>query len=218
MKPRILWIEGKRAESPHFAPGLRKKGYIVETVATGNEAVDSLKDFDPDLIVVNAASLRTSGKRITRTLRLQSPSTPMLLIVDSEHSSTTDPNVDVRLVLPFTSRKLINRIKPLLPGDSNKILHKGVIRLDLERKRVRCQGREATLTPRLAQLLNMLLEYSGEVIERDELFRQIWHTEYTLDTRTLDVHISWLRQAIEEEPRKPRFLKTIRGVGYRLDV
>ncbi|MCZ7552982.1 MAG: helix-turn-helix domain-containing protein [Anaerolineales bacterium] len=83
---------------------------------------------------------------------------------------------------------------------------------------MRCQGREATLTPRLAQLLKMLLEHSGEVIERDELFRQIWHTEYTLDTRTLDVHISWLRQAIEEEPRKPRFLKTIRGVGYRLDA
>ncbi|MCC7129599.1 MAG: hypothetical protein B6D39_06700 [Anaerolineae bacterium UTCFX2] len=218
MKPRILWIEGKRAESPHFAPGLRKKGYIVETVATGNEALDSVKDFDPDLIVVNAASLRTSGKRIARALRTQSESTPILLILDAGHSGITDPNADVLLVLPFTSRKLINRIKPLLPGDSNHILHKGVIRLDLERKRVRCQGREATLTPRLAQLLKMLLEHSGEVIERDELFRQIWHTEYTLDTRTLDVHISWLRQAIEEEPRKPRFLKTIRGVGYRLDA
>jgi DNA-binding response OmpR family regulator len=218
MKPRILWIEGGRAESPHFVPGLRKKGYIVDTVATGNEAVASLKDFDPDLIVVNAASMHTSGKRITRTLRAQSKGTPTLLILDAEHSKLTDPNTDVTLVLPFTSRKLINRIQPLLPGDSGNTLHKGAIRLDLERKRVRCQGREATLTPRLTQLLKMLLEHSGEVIEREELFRQIWHTEYTLDTRTLDVHISWLRHAIEEEPRKPRFLKTIRGVGYRLDA
>jgi DNA-binding response OmpR family regulator len=62
------------------------------------------------------------------------------------------------------------------------------------------------------------MDHPGEVLERKELFRQIWNTEYTVDTRTLDVHISWLRQAIEEEPHKPRFLKTIRGVGYRLDV
>ncbi|MCC6957169.1 MAG: response regulator transcription factor [Anaerolineales bacterium] len=218
MKLRILWIEGRRAESPHFVPGLRKKGYIVETVATGDEAVKSLKDFDPDLIVVNAASMRTSGKRITRALRLQSKDIPLLLILGAENSRLTDPNADATLALPFTSRKLINRIRPLLPGDSSNTLHKGAIRLDLERKRVRCQGREASLTPRLAQLLKLLLERSGEVIEREELFRQLWHTEYTVDTRTLDVHISWLRQAIEEEPRKPRFLKTIRGVGYRLDV
>jgi DNA-binding response OmpR family regulator len=88
----------------------------------------------------------------------------------------------------------------------------------MERKRVRCLGREATLTPRLAQLLKMFLEHPGEVIERGRLFREIWNTEYTGDTRTLDVHISWLRQAIEEDPRKPRFLKTIRGLGYRFDI
>jgi DNA-binding response OmpR family regulator len=98
------------------------------------------------------------------------------------------------------------------------LLHKGPIRFDIERKRVRCQGRESTLTPRLAQLLKIFMDHPGEVLERKELFRQIWNTEYTVDTRTLDVHISWLRQAIEEEPHKPRFLKTIRGVGYRLDV
>jgi DNA-binding response OmpR family regulator len=88
----------------------------------------------------------------------------------------------------------------------------------MERKRVRCQDREATLTPRLAFLLKTLMDHPGEALEREQLFRDVWNTEYTADTRTLDVHISWLRQAIEENPRKPRFLKTIRGVGYRLDV
>jgi DNA-binding response OmpR family regulator len=62
------------------------------------------------------------------------------------------------------------------------------------------------------------MKHAGEVVEREDLFRRVWNTEYTADTRTLDVHISWLRQAIEEDPRNPRFLKTIRGVGYRLDV
>jgi DNA-binding response OmpR family regulator len=218
MKPRILWIEGKRAESPHFVPGLRKKGYIVDTVLTGNEALENLKDFDPDLVVINAASLRTSGKRISRSLRAKAKGVPIMLILESDHSGASDSSVDVVVALPFTARKLLNRIRPLLPGDSGNLLHKGPIRFDIERKRVRCQGRESTLTPRLAQLLKIFMDHPGEVLERKELFRQIWNTEYTVDTRTLDVHISWLRQAIEEEPHKPRFLKTIRGVGYRLDV
>jgi DNA-binding response OmpR family regulator len=64
----------------------------------------------------------------------------------------------------------------------------------------------------------MLMENTGEVLERKNLFRRVWKTEYTGDTRTLDVHISWLRRAIEHDPRRPRFLKTIRGVGYRLDI
>jgi DNA-binding response OmpR family regulator len=64
----------------------------------------------------------------------------------------------------------------------------------------------------------MLMNHHGEVVERERLFRQVWNTDYTGDTRTLDVHISWLRQAIEKDPRNPKFLKTIRGVGYRLDV
>jgi DNA-binding response OmpR family regulator len=119
---------------------------------------------------------------------------------------------------PFTLRKLLNRIAPLLPGDGAHLLHVGPIRLDWERKRVNCQGHEARLTPRLAHLLRLLMENPGTVMERERLFREIWNTEYTVDTRTLDVHISWLRQAIEEDPRRPRFLKTIRGVGYRLDV
>lgn len=218
MKPRILWIEGKRAESPHFVPGLRRKGYLVELVATGGEALDSFKEFDPDLIVVNAASLRSSGKRITRSLRSGAKNIPLLLILNGDFVGTNDPNANVILVLPFTARKLINRIRHLLPGDSADTIHKGPIRLDIQKKRVRCKGRETTLTPRLVLLLKILLDHSGEVMEREELFRQVWNTEYTLDTRTLDVHISWLRQAIEEDPRKPHFLKTIRGIGYRLDA
>ncbi len=62
------------------------------------------------------------------------------------------------------------------------------------------------------------MEHPGEVVERESLFRQVWETEYTADTRTLDVHISWLREVLETDPRHPRFLKTVRGVGYRLDV
>lgn len=213
-----MWIEGKRAASPHFAHGLQKKGFTIDIASNGNEALARFSDIDPDLVVINAASLRTSGKRIARSMRSSAQRVPILIILDTNHGPINDPNVDVVLTLPFTLRKILNRIRLLSPGTSNNMLHKGAIRLDLERKRVRCHGREVSLTPRLTQILKNFLENPGVVLEREDLFRRVWNTEYTLDTRTLDVHISWLRQAIEEDPRRPRFIKTIRGVGYRLDL
>ncbi len=218
MKARILWLEGKRAESPPFIPGLRKKGYQIETVTSGAEALTRFPLFNPDLVVVNAASMRTSGKRICRSLRELSNGVPIVIISDSEPTTKDDLCANVVLRLPFTTRKLLNRISPLLPGDEEGVLSSGPIRLFQERKLVRCQGREATLTPRLTHLLRIFMEHPGEALEREQLFREVWNTEYTVDTRTLDVHISWLRHALEEDPRKPVLLKTIRGMGYRLDV
>jgi len=218
MKARILWIEGKRAENPSFIPGLRKKDYQIEVVPTSGAALDTLFAFDPDLVVINAASLRSSGKRTCRDLRARSPQLPLVVITRDEASNSQDLGANVVLHLPFTLRKLMNRIVPLLPADESQQIHVGPIRLDLGMKKVRCRGNEARLTPRLVRLLQILMEHPGEVQPRTELFREVWNTDYTGDTRTLDVHISWLREAIEENPRHPRFIKTIRGVGYRLDI
>ena len=113
---------------------------------------------------------------------------------------------------------MVNRIRHLLPGDGKDSLHAGPIRLDLDKRIVRCLGRQTRLTPRLVRLLKILIEHPGEVIERRLLFSKVWETDYTDDTRTLDVHVYWLRRAIEADPEKPKFLKTVRGVGYRLDV
>ena len=218
MKARILWVEGKRADNPSFVPSLRKKEYWVEIVPTGSAAVACLVEIDPDLVVVNAASFRSSGKRICNEIREKFSKLPIVLIVSPEHAISGTTSANAVLELPFTSRKLLNRIAPLLPGDGKSILHVGFIRLDLERNQVRCLGREARLTPRMTGLLQVLLLHAGEAVNRQRLFSEVWETKYTEDTRTLDVHISWLREALEENPRKPQFLKTIRGVGYRLDT
>ncbi len=218
MKARILWVEGKRSDNTSFLSALQKKEYSVEVVPTGSAAMARLVEFDPDLVVVNAASLRSSGKRICNEIREKYRELPIVLIVTPEHSVSGITSANVVLELPFTSRKLLNRIAPLLPGDGKNVLHVGFIRLDLERKRVRCMGREARLTPRLSHLLQVLLMHAGEAVDRQKLFSEVWDTNYTGDTRTLDVHISWLREAIEEDPRQPQFLKTIRGIGYRLDA
>ncbi len=215
---RIVWIEGKRAAGPSFISVLRKKGYTVEVFSSGSEALEHLLEIDPDLAVVNAISLRSNGRRICRALREKLGGLPIVLITPKDEAERSADCANVVLSPPFTERKLLNRIIPLLPGDGKNMLHVGPIRLDLEHHRVRCQGREARLTPRLTKILQFLMQHPGEVLERERLFRHIWKTEYTEDTRTLDVHISWLRQAIEENPRNPQLLKTVRGVGYRLDI
>jgi DNA-binding response OmpR family regulator len=218
MRATILWIEGKRADSPSFIPGLRKKGYVIESVPTGKAALARMRDADPDIVVVNAASMRTSGKRMCQSIHAQMPDLPILVIASPDHPLINGECTSVILNLPFTIRKLVNRIVPLLPAEEGNLVEAGPIKLDVERNQVQCEEKEARLTPRLVSLLKILMRHPGEVLEREDLFRKVWNTEYTGDTRTLDVHISWLRRAIEEDPRSPRFLKTIRGVGYRLDI
>ena len=218
MKAKILWIEGNRAEGPYFIPDLRKKDFTVEIVSTGKAANIYLSKDRFDLVVLNAATFRTSGKRICQDIRANWGKLPILMIANPNKPVSKDVGADVLLELPFTIRKLVNRINPLLPLASNKVLRTGPIQLDLERRVVRCLEKESHLTPRLTSLLNMFMKHPNEVLGREDLFRKIWNTEYTGDTRTLDVHISWIRKAIEPNSHKPRFLITIRGVGYRLDI
>ena len=216
---KILWVEGRWSSDPGFVPALQKKGFQVETVATGKAALDVLSRKELDLVIVDAASMRTSGKRICSSIRELVNGMPVMLINDTEHEVDENLNcANVVLTLPFTTRKLFNRIEPLLPSDEDKLIKAGPVYLDVDRRQVRCHGKKTPLTPRLVRLLKMLIDHRGGVVERETLFKKVWRTNYTGDTRTLDVHISWLRNAIEKDPRKPKLLKTVRGVGYRLDV
>ena len=224
MTATILLIEGNRANHPSFGLGLKKRNFNVFSVSNGTNALARLIEIDPDIIIIDAESLRTSGKRIRQSLRIVMDDIPIILISPPDETSRASNGTngsmgkDITLILPFTIQKLINRIKPLLPGDGKDVLHKGPIWLDLEQHRVRCMNNSGKLTAHLEKLLKYLMHHPGEVIERDTLFRFIWETEYTADTRTLDVHMSWLRKIIEPDPRHPRFIITVRGVGYRLDV
>lgn len=218
MAAKILVIERRRTDLPTFAGGLEKQGFDVVTVSTGSAALARLMEIAPDLVVVNAASLRTSGRRICQRLREADAHLPVLLVVTADIHVNPNHAASQVLTLPFTLRKLSNRVRRLLPGKGERVLHAGPIRLDLDTRRVRCLGKESRLTPRLSRLLQVMMRRPGEVLERDWLFSQVWETDYTGDTRTLDVHISWLRKAIEPDPRHPRFIKTLRGVGYRLEV
>ena len=216
-KATLLVIEGRHSEIPSFAADLQKKGFDIVSAQNGSEAVSRLKQTNPSLVIVNAPSLRSTGLRICLSIRKKDAKIPIILIVEKEKVVDKEL-VDSILSLPFTAQKLVNRVKALMPGDGNNVVSVGPIRLDLENKRVRSLGKNTKLTPRLITLLQILMDKHGEVVEREALFKKVWETNYTGDTRTLDVHISWLRRAIELDPDDPKFLKTIRGVGYRLDV
>ncbi|HAV76033.1 MAG TPA: hypothetical protein DCX53_01625 [Anaerolineae bacterium] len=216
-KTTILIIEGRHAEIPSFATDLQKKGFDILSVQSGAQAVSKIKQSNTSLVVINAASLRSTGIRICSSVRKKDSKLPIILIVEKEIKIGKDI-ADSVLGLPFTVQKLVNRIKALMPSEGNNVVTAGPIQLDLEHKRVKCLSKSTKLTPRLITLLQILMDKHGEVVEREALFKKVWETNYIGDTRTLDVHISWLRRAIELDPNNPKFLKTIRGVGYRLDV
>lgn len=215
----ILWIEGRWSGNPNFVSLLRKKGFVIETTSTGKKALEMVDSDEYSLLVVNAASMRTSGARITKNLYVNHPQIPIILICDPDRvPEGVEEYLGYLLVLEFTTRKLVNRIMHLLPGDEKNIKELGPIRVDLARNLVICHQQQSTLTPRLMALLTAFMDQPGVVISREKLFQKVWKTNYTGDTRTLDVHISWLRQAIEKDPRNPKFLVTVRGKGYKLII
>ncbi len=213
----ILLIEGKRSNYPSFFPGLTKKGFEVHSVSSGNAALAFLEQHSPHVILLDAASMRTSGKRICQSIREHMPDLPILAVINQDQSEGK-LDADITLVQPFTLQKLLNRLRSLLPTENKNLLIAGPLKLDIEQRRVHYHNHQISLTPRLVTLLQVLMEHPGAVINREDLFKLVWDTNYTGDTRTLDVHISWLRHALEEDPQNPHIIKTVRGVGYRLDV
>jgi DNA-binding response OmpR family regulator len=214
----IILIERKRVDGPSFMAGLIKKGYSVTLMANGSAAIQQLSNGLPDVVILNAASMRTSGTRICQSIHRQEPELPVILVVEEEPDDPDRVDADLILVLPFTLQKLVNRIKIFMPPQNPNILKVGAMKLDLENNILRFKHRSANLTPRMTLLLKKMMENNGQVLKREELFTEVWNTDYIEDMRTLDVHISWLRQAIEKKPRKPKYLKTVRGVGYMLKI
>src|SRR5829696_8124293 len=139
-KDTLLVIEGRHAEIPSFAGDLQKKGFDVVIFQSGSDAVAKLKQANPSIVVINAATLRSTGIRICLSVRKKDAKLPIILILEKE--KPVDKNLaDAVLALPFTAQKLVNRVKALMPGDGNNVVSTGPIRLDIENKRVKTLGK-----------------------------------------------------------------------------
>jgi DNA-binding response OmpR family regulator len=213
----ILLVEGARPASS-LVPALESKGYQVVRASNSKEALHHARTAAPTLAVVNSTSLHTDGLRICTDLRSALVQLPILLIV----RAGTDPEkitcADVVLLRPFTPRKLLNRVIRLLPPNTGDVLKVGDFVLNLESRYLRIGKSEYHLTPMKARLLEAFLRQPGEVLSREYLMKNVWRTDYLGDTRTIEVHMRWLRELIEEDAAHPKYLQTIRGIGYRLNL
>jgi len=170
------------------------------------------------VVIINAASLRTNGLRLVSWFHNSLPGTPLCLIVAEDEPVVETENVNFFLRLPFTVQKLVNRLRTLENNSHKSMLIRGDLVLNPESRIAIYKNREVRLTPRLSDLLGKMMERPREVLSREELFKAVWDTDYVEDTRTLDVHISWLRKALEDDPHHPDLIKTIRSRGYMLKV
>jgi DNA-binding response OmpR family regulator len=215
---KVLLIESARQNgTASFAASLKRKKYDVEIAHSGKQGLALAADQKPDIVVLDAASLRTSGDRISTRLRELLGELPIIHIRPPHLPHGSSP-ADVLLTPPFTARKLINRIERYVVAPDEDVLQAGPFTLNVEQQTLISPWNEKKLTPKLAALMKLFMQQPGETLERKAIMQTIWDTDYMGDTRTLDVHIRWLRKVIEPEPRKPQYLVTVRGVGYCLEV
>ncbi len=213
----ILLVEGARPASS-LAPVLEDKGYAVALASNVKEALNQAREASPALAVVNAATLHTDGQRICLELRQACAPLPIVMVVRHGIDPDKLDCADVILVRPFTSRKLLNRIGRLLPDNAGEVLSVENLILNLNTHLLRVGKTEHRLTPMKARLLEEFLRHPGETLSREYLMKTVWQTDYVGDTRTIEVHVRWLRQIIEADAAHPKLLKTVRGVGYRSTI
>ncbi|MEM8717882.1 MAG: response regulator transcription factor [Cyanobacteria bacterium P01_G01_bin.39] len=229
---RILLIEDEDLIRDMVVVALEEEGYEVHTASNGRAALNLLQSPDfsrnkltPDLIILDLMLPEVNGLDICRLLRYQGDITPILVV--SAKSSETDRvlglevGADDYLTKPFSMRELIARCRALLrrqrysnstPSSVQKYRE---ISLFPEECRVTVRGMEVNLSPKEFRLLELFMSYPRRVWSREQLIEQVWGADFLGDTKTVDVHIRWLREKLEEEPSQPEYLITVRGFGYR---
>jgi len=218
MTASILLLEKARSPIDWIRQSLEKKGYEVSPVRSERKAVQQATSEKPNLIILNATSSKMDGPRTCRTLHEKVAEIPIILILAEGEESHDMMGATIILTPPFTSRKLFNRIRRVLESKEGKILQAGGLTLSLGTHCVSRGSKERRLTPKEFELLKVFMCSPGRVLSRKFLMKKVWKTDYMGDTRTLDVHIRWVREKIEEKPSSPIYLRTVRGVGYRFDI
>lgn len=213
---KVLLIENARTNGSSFSSALKRK-YQVQIARSGKQGLSIALAYHPDVVVLDAASLRTSGNRICATLRSGLGEMPIIHIRAPENDEG-ESSADVLLIHPFTSRKLINRINRYAGPPAGEILEIGPFCLNLEQQTLTTPWSEKKLTPKLFALTEIFFRNPNQTLERRHLMQEVWKTDYMGDTRTLDVHIRWIREILEPESGKRQVIKTVRGIGYRFTV
>lgn len=208
------------------ALGLQDAGYETAEFSSGGEMLAALPAREPDCVVLDWMMPQPDGLEVCRRLRAESRWRHIPIIMLTARSDEVDKilglelGADDYLTKPFSVKELAARVKALIRrGDylaaRDELIRSGELELDSARHRVTKNGREIALSLREYELIYELMKHPGRVLTREILLNRVWQTDFVGDTRTVDVHIRYLRQKIEDEPDSPRYILTVRGVGYR---
>jgi two-component system response regulator ResD len=212
----ILLIEGTRRTGEAVGPVLSKKGFEVLCASTTREALGYAKSQRPAAAVFDCAAWRGRCAKLCSDLH-QSNLPVLVLLAEHQGEPENLPEGVATLRRPFTPRKLTNCVRQLVPEADGDVLQTGGLHFNVQHHHVRKGRVDYHLTPMQAQLLEVFMRHPGETLSRRFLIKQVWgwNIDDLNDTRTLDVHVRWLREIIEENASAPKILATVRGVGYR---
>ncbi|WP_267617826.1 response regulator transcription factor [Gordonia bronchialis] len=220
----VLLAEDDAAIAEPLARALSREGYGCEVVTTGTAALEQAMDNRFELLILDLGLPEVDGLEVCRRIRTQRPALAVLMLTartdEVDFVVGLDAGADDYVGKPFRLAELLARVRALLrrrqPGDI--VLEGGDIRLDARGRRVLVAGRDLVLANREFDLLRFLMERSGEVVSRDEILTEVWGSADLRSSKTLDMHISWLRRKIGDDRRdRPRHIVTVRGVGFRFD-
>jgi two-component system response regulator RegX3 len=224
---RVLVVEDEESFSDALSYMLRKEGFEVSVAATGTGALTEFDRTGADIVLLDLMLPEMSGTEVCRQLRSRS-NVPIIMVTarDSEIDKVVGLEIgaDDYVTKPYSPRELVARIRAVLrrqAGDGAELaaptLAAGPVRMDVERHVVTVSGEGVPLPLKEFELLEMLLRNAGRVLTRGQLIDRVWGADYVGDTKTLDVHVKRLRSKIEPEPSAPRYIVTVRGLGYKFE-
>lgn len=233
MAEKILIVEDEIALQETLAYNLKRQGYEVETVSDGNAALEIARQSRPDLILLDIMLPGIDGFEVCRILRQESAIPVLMLTARDEEIDRVvglEVGADDYMVKPFSMRELLARVKAMLrrvrlireevglpAAPSSLLLTFENLIINLTRHEVLLDEKPLALKPKEFELLVFLAQHQNQVLSRDFILDKVWGWEFTGDSRTVDVHVRWLREKIEKDPGIPTRIVTVRGAGYRFE-
>ncbi|WP_409289732.1 response regulator transcription factor [Peribacillus sp. SCS-37] len=234
MSKKVLVVDDEESIVTLLQYNLEQAGFEVVTAMDGREGVKKAVEETPDLVILDLMLPEMDGLEVCKQLRQQKLNVPILMLTakDDEFDKVLglELGADDYLTKPFSPREVIARIKAILrrsqfqaeagdqtSGDEGDLLKMGDLKIFPERYEAYFEGNQLELTPKEFELLLYLAKHKGRVLTRDQLLSAVWNYDFAGDTRIVDVHISHLRDKIETNTKKPLYIKTIRGLGYKLE-
>lgn len=229
MSERVLVVDDEESIRKLVEYNLTQAGFEVLTAEEGHAALAIVSQKEIDLLILDLMLPGISGLELCKRLRQEQSKIPIIMLTargeEIDRVLGLEMGADDYVTKPFSPRELVARVRAVLrrrhesggeSGSGEGVITVGMVVLDPDKYIVTVRGERIDLTPREFELLHYLLRHIDRVVSRDQLLDRVWGYEYAGDTRLVDVHISHLRDKIEEDPKSPRYIKTVRGVGYKI--